>query len=177
MLDWIQTNSGNEFHYTLDKTILVSQVNLNDIAHSLYAQCRFLGHTEARISILQHSLAVAAIVPKRLRLQALLHDAAEAYTGDIPTPLKRKLGQDFRDLEEAIESAIRYVFNLPEELDPIVKAADEAILFYEKYRYFKKELDWGWKPQFKAKGDLIAEYYIFDQSPSFFKSEVMKCLR
>jgi len=65
-------------------------VCLEDIAHSLSMQCRFNGHTDFFYSVLHHSLlgSKKAEYPT-IELAFLLHDAAEAYTGDIATPLKR----------------------------------------------------------------------------------------
>ena len=74
------------------------QIDLDDIALSLSRIPRFLGQTWRVVSVLEHSLAVARMVPPRHRLAALLHDAREAYMGDITRPvlamLARKLEQN-----------------------------------------------------------------------------------
>jgi len=81
--DWIQTYTGKRF-WPLDPR--PEDVDILDIAHSLSLLCRFTGHTSSFYSVSQHSILVAQEVPKRLRLWALFHDAAEAYIGDIARP-------------------------------------------------------------------------------------------
>lgn len=75
-------------------------VCITDIAHSLALQNRFLGHTKQPYSVAQHSLncLLAARTfyseyneDHEWCLQVLLHDAAEAYIGDIVTPVKKIL--------------------------------------------------------------------------------------
>ena len=69
-------------------------VNEKDLATSLSHICRFNGHIEPFYSVAQHSISVARLVEARGAsptsvVQALLHDASEAYLcGDIPGPLK-----------------------------------------------------------------------------------------
>ena len=50
---------------------------------------RWCGNTRRAYPVAEHRLRVAAIVPPDLRLAALIHDAAEAFIGDIPAPLRR----------------------------------------------------------------------------------------
>lgn len=65
------------------------------IAHALANTCRFNGHTKRFYSVAEHSLRVCNLVPDRYKLQALLHNAAEAYVGDVVTPLGRMLGANW----------------------------------------------------------------------------------
>lgn len=173
---WIQTHSGKAFHYHEDWRKIIPQIDISDICHALGRIQRFLGHTNFPITVLQHSLAVAACVPQELRLEALLHDAAEAYTGDIPTPLKKFLGFDFEIRERAIELAIRKSFNLPFELNPIVSVYDEAILFYEKGLAFSHDLNWGWSSNLKIDPGKVYQYYTSSWSPLYLENEIRKCL-
>ena len=61
---------------------------LEDIAHALSNICRFNGHVTAPYSVLSHSLCAYDLAPLEHKLEALLHDAAEAYIGDIIVPVK-----------------------------------------------------------------------------------------
>ncbi len=62
-------------------------IDLESLAVSLSRQVRFNGHTSRPISVLEHSFAVAQLVPPQHRLAALLHDAQEALIGDIVRPV------------------------------------------------------------------------------------------
>ena len=73
-----------------------------------------------------------SLVPTEFRLEALMHDAAEAYTGDVGTPMKVALGPVFREIEHRIERVIRAKYGLPEKLSPEVKHADTVALGLEK---------------------------------------------
>lgn len=112
-----------------------SDIEIRDIACSLSKIVRFAGHVEWFWSVAAHSLLVARIVkdqgaPNRLQLAALLHDAHEAYIGDVPTPLKRKMGAMYEDLKDTVDDAIALRFGLDASLfeDGLVKAADAIAL-------------------------------------------------
>lgn len=66
-------------------------ISAADIAWQLSMVTRFGGAGLRRYSVLQHSLVVARLATADIRRIALLHDAAEAYMGDITSPLKRLL--------------------------------------------------------------------------------------
>jgi hypothetical protein len=90
-------------------------ISFEDIAWSLSRQARFNGHTISTTpySVAQHSVAVAKRVERfghhDLMLAALLHDAAEAYISDIPSPIKNIPG--VRESVKAVEGKIlRVVF-------------------------------------------------------------------
>jgi hypothetical protein len=80
------------------------------IAHALANLCRWTGHTRRFYSVAEHSLRVANLVPAKYKLQALLHDAAEAYIGDIATPLGRLLGPNWDDIKRDHDRWIWYSF-------------------------------------------------------------------
>jgi len=72
---------------------------IEDIASALSKICRFGGHSSAFYSVAQHSVIVMALGSPYLCREALLHDAAEAYLGDVIKPLKNILGPVYEDLE------------------------------------------------------------------------------
>lgn len=105
-------------------------IHIVDIATALSRECRYVGHASHFYSVAQHSVLCSRIVPQELAIEALLHDAAEAYTKDLPTPLKRML-PDYKVIEARFDRAIRVHFGLPEEPSPGMKEADNILLVTE----------------------------------------------
>ena len=114
-------------------------IDIRDIAHALSRVCRFGGHCHGVLNVAAHSVrvlkAVRAAWPhgsKRLHLTALLHDASEAYLGDIPRPLKKHPAFAFyREAEEAAEKVIAAKFDLFYPLPLGIKQEDDAELAIE----------------------------------------------
>ena len=106
--------------------------NIATIGHSLSHLCRFTGHTIRHYSVAEHSVLVSRLVPDELAFGALMHDAAEAYLGDVSSPLKALL-PEYKALEERVERAIAAFFSLDFPLHPLIKSADKA-LYREELR-------------------------------------------
>ncbi|MDA8382820.1 MAG: phosphohydrolase [Betaproteobacteria bacterium] len=125
---YVSTYLGNRFYPTEPR---IDRVAIEDIAHGLAFQCRFNGQTCQFYSVAQHSLIVASLVPPELKLAALLHDAAEAYLGDMVKPLKNIL-PSFALIEDQVTQIIAAEFGL--NFDPYapIKAADLTALATEK---------------------------------------------
>ena len=105
----ITTYSG--IHFDLARPHF-HMVEIADISHHLSQVCRWAGATQSFWSVAQHSVILSYIVPKELQQWALMHDAAEAYIGDITRPFKNML-HGVRAVEEAIMEAICKKFELP----------------------------------------------------------------
>lgn len=135
---WIQTYIGGQF-WPLDPR--ADDVNLIDIAHALSNTCRYGGHSARFYSVAEHSVYVSRIVPS---LEALLHDAAEAYSpfGDVPRPIKHAVPWVV-PIEDRIEQAIAEHFGLPWPWSRDVKVADCMLLADEKAALMKPGHDWG----------------------------------
>jgi hypothetical protein len=99
---WIQTYSGIAFDL---ENPTPEMVTIEDIAHALSQINRFTGHTQWPYSVAQHCMAVSEFVDAPCNLWALLHDAAEAYLGDVASPLKQLL-PEYSKLEEKVERVI-----------------------------------------------------------------------
>lgn len=106
-------------------------IDIEDIAHALANTCRFGGHTSQFYSVAQHCVRVSEIVPPQYALEGLLHDAAEAYIGDVVSPLKAML-PDYSVIEASIDRVVRTRFDLPLGLSDVVKAADLRMLATER---------------------------------------------
>lgn len=127
---WMQTYLGGQI-YPLDPH--PSELDIQDIAHSLSMQCRFNGHTKRFYSVAEHCCHVSDILPEPLKLAGLLHDASEAYLCDLPRPIKQTEGfaDIYRQAESALERmiAIRFGFEYPYE--QAIHEADEKLLWTE----------------------------------------------
>jgi uncharacterized protein len=117
-------------------------IRLGDIAHALARIPRFNGHTTAQWSVADHSLLVLELLPAGLpadiMLAALLHDAHEAYLGDITSPVAAAIraGRDacpIDGLKAIFDSAIARAFALPDGafLHPAIAEADRLALAVE----------------------------------------------
>jgi len=104
-------------------------VDILDIARALSRQCRYAGHVGGFLSVARHSIWVSEVLPQHLRLAGLLHDAAEAYLGDLIRPLKHSVfGTAYLEMEEKVERVIFEKFGLSYPLDPAVADADNRVL-------------------------------------------------
>lgn len=117
---------------------------IEDIAHALSNLCRFGGHCEVFYSVAEHSIRVADIVPPAYKLQALLHDATEAYLGDMIRPLKYRMPM-YIDAERAVWQAIAKRFSIQPILHSSVKEADEVMLHTEGIHLMGDVSDWNIK--------------------------------
>lgn len=127
-MTWILTRSGSHFDFADPQP---DQIRIGDIARGLSNECRFAGQCSDFYSVAQHSYAASWLVPFEFALEALLHDAAEAYTKDIPMPLKQLL-PDYKAIERRVDAAIRAHFGLPAECSAEVKRADLVLLATER---------------------------------------------
>ncbi|WP_058634323.1 HD domain-containing protein [Aureimonas ureilytica] len=87
---WMQTLSGDSF--VLRQPHVTTAMLTGEIATALSRIPRFNGHTIQAYSVAQHSVLCAEAAEDdtgdlELAAFCLLHDAHEAYTGDITTPM------------------------------------------------------------------------------------------
>lgn len=109
-MTWIQTFTGKKFDFINPCT---EDVCIEDIAHALSLICRFGGHTKRHYSVAQHSVCISYYVSSENALEGLLHDAAEAYIGDVCKPLKKML-PDYQKIEMRISAIIFAKFGISE---------------------------------------------------------------
>lgn len=107
------------------------EIDIVDIAHALSLICRFGGHCKQPYSVAQHSVLMSNFVDKENAFYALMHDATEAYVGDLVRPIKYML-PEFIELENNIWKVISKKYGLPEKMPEDVKNHDTRICFTEK---------------------------------------------
>jgi hypothetical protein len=156
--DCIRTYTGiymNVFEPTLD------MICIEDIAHALSMQCRFGGHLPVFYSVAQHSVMCSKLANQDYKLQALLHDASEAYLMDIPRPIKQRLS-NYKEIEASLMALIAEKYEFDSVLSKSTKAVDEYMLQWEwstimlKREVFKPIECWN---QEKAK-EIFIETFI-----------------
>jgi 5'-deoxynucleotidase YfbR-like HD superfamily hydrolase len=119
-------------------------IEIEDIAHGLARVARWNGQTKGAhaFSVAQHCVLVEDIVHtlrpragRKLRLAALLHDAAEYVIGDLISPFKAAVGLDYKAFEERLMRAIRLRAGLPAVEDAedtaLIKRADRIAAYFE----------------------------------------------
>lgn len=129
---WITLLDGRRFHLLDPRP---DDVDPWVLASALAKVNRFGGHTTRPYSVAEHSVHVCDLVEAAggllfERRAALLHDAAEAFIGDLPTPLKRLL-PEYAAIERGIHEAVFARFGVSPNLPPIVKRADLVALVTE----------------------------------------------
>lgn len=119
-----------------------ADITIDDIALSISRECRFGNFTRSFYSVAQHSVNVSAQLramgaDREVQLIGLLHDAHEAYIGDVPSPHKRVYGDPFIVLEGKLLKAVcfRFEIPLPHQWPAVVHEVDERLLFAEALRF------------------------------------------
>jgi uncharacterized protein len=134
--DWFLTYTGKKF-YPLDPD--PDMICIRDIAHALSQVNRFGGHSREPYNVGHHSILVSSMLETD-KLEGLMHDAPEAYVGDMVQPLKRFM-PEFREVEKLIWRVICAKYGMKEELPPSVKYADLVLLMTEKRDLLVKHPD------------------------------------
>lgn len=134
------------------------------IAGALSNLCRFGGRSQTFYSVAQHSCLCATIfglhetylrkeypddvrllgeTSQRVKLALLLHDASEAFIGDVPRPLRSGersiLGEGYRRAEEAIMREVGKRYEIPDPKwwrNRLVQTIDGLALFVERQMLF-----------------------------------------
>lgn len=142
--DWLQLYTGKPF-WPLDPR--VEDIDIKDIAHALSMKCRYGGHCTKFLSVAEHCVHLTYHVDGLINKKwALLHDAPEAYSADVPRPLKGML-VGWVPMEENIMRTICDRYGLPHGEPREVKYVDYAICSDEKEQIMRpSQLPWGELP-------------------------------
>ena len=208
---WLQTFTGKKIDL-INPTR--EMVDIEDIAHSLSMICRYNGHCRDFYSVAEHSVMVEAMGSQILlrreaerysgRLSAppkptseivqqslalLLHDAAEAYIGDLTTPLKRGLesvGYDaafpapegraskIEMLEYRWLLAIGEAFGLGDRLaepSDVMRQADEKVMTVEVPMLFHPVQSCWWETRNRPRsGEMVIQCWTPEKARRQFVS-------
>src|SRR5574340_1371987 len=163
---WIKTYPSGRKFWPLDPR--PEDILIEDIAHSLAHTCRFNGHCRFLYTVAQHSVYVSHIVPPRLAFMGLMHDASEAYVGDMVRPLKLDMPA-FRAAEGLVWQAIAQRYDLPIILPSLVDDADDAMLLTESACLQVQDED---KPKPRRPGvapaDITIAFWTCEQARTAF---------
>lgn len=169
---YIQISSGDIFDpFDPDP----DKITLGVLASALGNQCRFTGHVGRFYSVAEHSVHVSRIVPPEDAKYGLLHDASEAFIGDMSSPLKgeTELGRLYREVEQPLQAMIMHKFGLDGRLPDSVTQADEAMREIERLHLLPRtdEGDELWA-EWPADTSLVQEFCY----PQCWQPELAKVL-
>jgi 5'-deoxynucleotidase YfbR-like HD superfamily hydrolase len=147
----MQTFLGGRLHLLDPKP---HEIDPRDIARGLAFQCRYTGQCSHFYSVAQHSVLCAEMAEKdgadlNTAQVMLLHDATEAYIGDMNRPLKSAL-PEYQDIEHKLWLAIALRFCLLPDMPAAVKDIDKRMLAIEKAALCPNAEEWPGVPEVKV---------------------------
>jgi len=171
---WVETRTGKLVHLLHPSP---DEICMDDIAYSLSMQCRYTGHCDSFYSVAEHSILVQEWLRcdghcEYIQLLGLLHDAPEAYTGDISKPMKLALGKSVEVIEQRFMEAICASLEIetPTELQhAVVKKADNVLLATEVSRMMPSKGE-GWN----MPGEPDMELFICGYNPAVARAEYLR---
>lgn len=136
-MSWIETCSGLRLDLINPQP---EQIRLFDIAVGLSRMPRFAGQLSRNVSVAFHCLFTVRLVQESRQILAILHDAEEAYIGDMPGPLKKHC-PDFVEIGDKLRDVIYFKFQCEFTCgdSAAIKKADEIALHVES-KFFGQ--DW-----------------------------------
>lgn len=137
---------GGQFFDLLSPS--TSEYDIYSIAIPLSNLCRYTGHVTKFYSVAEHSVLVSKIVPPKYALEGLLHDASEAFVGDVSSPLK-KLLPVYKDIEDEVQKDIAKRFSLVYPFPEEIHKADKQ-LYWSERKIIAPAVDTLWHKEFRA---------------------------
>ena len=159
----ILLHSGAYFDFENPKG---SDFTIGDIARGLSHICRFAGQCDRFYSVAEHSVYVSQLVPAEHAFAALMHDAPEAFVGDMTKPLK-SMCADYQAVEKVVEAAVLGRFGLSLPLHPSVKEADIVMLATEQAQIMRNRDDWEYT-RGRTVADVSIACLVPDEAMRFF---------
>lgn len=169
----IETASGAYFNFLSPEP---GAVTVADIGSALSKLCRYTGHASRFYSVAEHCVHVAELLATwnacaRLQFLGLLHDAAEAYVGDVNKPLKQLLPY-YRRIEHDVQRVVWTAAGIcpPSEIEQAeIKDADRVLLMTEAAALLPSH-GRGWATARLAQADpnIVLWYYLPDSAKSLW---------
>lgn len=161
---WMQISEGRPFDL-LDPVIDDPEFAIHDIAVALSRDNRYTGRTHWPISVAQHSV-LASRYARQFPLELLLHDAHEAYIGDIAKPIKDYLRHHNCDLLEqladSLDAEIGRAFGidlLNEEVRQEIRDMDRFLYLWEKRDAMEGcERPWGMEGEIELPEEFLVPW-------------------
>ena len=132
---------------------------LEDIAHGLAHTCRWNGATKKYYSVAEHSMRVAnRCIGTKMKISAMLHDAEEAYWGDMIKPLKNIIDAGYPSIIQRIRKLrflifkkfdLEYIDVSKEDNDELNWDFDNLILKTPEYTMDPETAENAWKYRFE----------------------------
>lgn len=144
------------------------EYDIECIATALSNICRYTGHVEKFYSVAEHSVLVSHLVPSRYALEGLLHDASEAFLGDVSSPLK-KLLPDYRKIEDRVQEAISSFYGLQYPFPKEIHEADKRMYWNER-KTVAPGPDTLWHQEFAAARKVTASGMSPNMAKRYFLS-------
>lgn len=164
MANGILLQSGEFYDY---ENLSSNKFTVHDIALSLSNICRYGGQVDEHYSVAQHSVLCSMYVKEDdQQLAALMHDAAEAFLGDIPTPLKNML-PEYKKIEARHEADIFRRLGLEYPMHPSVKAVDRRAMATEVDSLKRESPHWEFLDEVRRFEGRITPWSMMDSYVKF----------
>ena len=136
-----------------------------ELALSLSRLCRFAGHLSEHYSVAQHSIFVADCVENGLQLAALLHDAHESLIGDLPTPIKSLVGDQWAEICDEVDRQIArlYDFDVNDLYHEEIVKADAMAALAEYWTYQPKNAYWPHVPHCGIRVQALPQQQVAEE--------------
>ncbi len=181
-MSWITSFTGRKINFN---ELSHADICIEDIATGLSNICRFNGQCGKFYSVAEHCVLGAEHLKYTLKNHAaakafLLHDASEAYLGDVSSPLKNIIESIYLPLENQLTNRINQVFNIDNNYASLVKEIDMRMCITERDAMLDRNVRWSDKYESLERLPIIvknwepryAKAYFLDLFDLLFSKEL-----
>lgn len=112
----------------------ISLIHIKDIARNLSRINRFCGNTKYPYSVAEHCVVASyRASTKQESLSLLLHDASEAYLGDLPSYIK-EVCPEYKKVEDNLLTLIFNSHNIDPSFMDTIKPIDKEVTEEERQK-------------------------------------------